>query len=237
MAGGQVPSGSLPWTAKKFMILTQNNNMQIENWQKFLDEHDRIWLDPGDFHLRKNRNQIYDVALAYERVILNEKDHRQTYIEPLWETIKSSAEDGKFFAHCKPTHNYQKYRNHDYWLYKFDKDTTYGWASSFDWVEEPKDKINFDLGQEFYKRDQENLNRFQKRKFKLHKTLQHLLDKECYKRYSYDDIAKFHDGHVINFEIFGKYYWYRVTRNRHGVNVWENFLWRVDAVETFKIEA
>jgi hypothetical protein len=211
--------------------------MQIENWQKFLDEHDRIWLDPGDFHLRKNRNQIYDVALAYERVILAENDHYQTYIEPLWNTVKASAKDGEFFAHCKPTHDYQSYKNHTHWLYKFDKDSTYGWCYSFDWVEEPEEKINFELGQEFYKRVEENKNRFQNRKYKLYKALQYLLDKECYKRYNYDEIANFHDGRVINFEILGKYYWYRVTRNRHGVNVWENFLWRVDAVETFKIES
>jgi hypothetical protein len=211
--------------------------MQIENWQKFLDEHDRIWLDPGDFHLRKNRNQIYDVALAYERVILFENDHRQVYIDPLWETIKSSAKDGKFFAHCKPTHKCTYDVENMYWLFKFDKDSTYGWCSSFDWVEEPEEKINFDLGQEFYKRNEESRNRFQNRKWKLHQALKYLLDKECYKRYSYDEIAKFHEGHVINFEILGKHYWYRVARNLHGVNVWENFLWRVDAVETFKIES
>ncbi len=211
--------------------------MQIENWQKFFNEHDRIWLDPGDFHLRKNRNQPYDVALAYERVILAEKDHRQTYIEPLWETIKSSAVDGKFFAHCKPTHKYEQYRNHDHWLYKFDKDSTYGWCSSFDWVDEPDEKINFHLGQEFYKRNQESQNRFGYHQFKLYKALQYLLDKECYKRYSIEDIDKFHDGHVINFEILGKYYWYHVTRNRYGVNVWKNFQWRVDETETFKIES
>jgi hypothetical protein len=139
--------------------------------------------------------------------------------------------------HCKPTHEYKTLSNETWWAYDYhDSGKPYGWSYSFNWVEEPKEKQNHDLGQALYEADQKS-EKYSGRVFVLQEFLKRELRVYLLTLYPYKwlDENQFSEK-LVKFTLQGDEYWYKIGHARKsGVPVWENFIWQSNKTEEINL--
>lgn len=216
-----------------------------KNWQWWIDNYETMGFEAsrGRLLLNKNRrkNQIAflnDIARIYKKAQKRFEDFYNGEIIPILDEAKSRAKDGKVILHAKPSHKFEPYRNYTWWAYNYrDSGKTYGWGYSFDWIEEPQEKINHDLGQVLYD-SQKKSDRFSGRALVLEQILKAELEKYIYNIYPYKWLDENHftgRNKIVKFTLCGDQYWYKISYSRHGVPIWENFIWQSNGVEEIDI--
>lgn len=91
--------------------------------------------------------QVARIEALYHR--LTQRMAKRNY----WHIVNAIAATPERKAHAKPLHEYQGKDNpkYQYWEYKVEWDENYQANTySFDWIAEPKVKINPELGQQLY---------------------------------------------------------------------------------------
>lgn len=218
-----------------------HDTLNIQDWKSFYEKYTSIYIEgmPGIFLLRRDRRRntqkyLNDVAKVYKKCQRKYAQWREENLIPLFENIKERANNDVVHLHAKPTHKYEKYRSHDWWIYKYSK-CSLGWGHSFDWVEEPEEKLNHDLGQLLYEYTQHE-TKFQHREIMLKGLLNGALYDYLYSIYDYKwiDENQFSKT-IIKISLLGDEYWYRIGRNKNGVPVWKNFIWQSNTVKEINL--
>lgn len=121
-------------------------------------------------------------------------------------------------AHAKPTHNYVGDRQ--WWLYRVsDFDERYLTRFiSFDWVDEPEEKLNQELGQKYYEIDRQ-LERYYKYSGLFRTILGVAID-----HHLRDNYPPERDGITLKFVINGRVYWYNSVMG-HCRAEWRKASW------------
>lgn len=196
----------------------------------------------GSFLIRKERlknlnKYLINLARAYKTAQRQYEDWREKVWHPLHEQLKSFAVDNTVKFHAKPTHDYKMYKNQDWWQYTLSKsEPPYGWGYTFDWIEEPKEKLYHELGQKFYHLDQYQ-KKFGHRVYTLEKLLKAKLYDFVFSKYNWKWL---HDNQfsekIIKIELLGDEYWFQIGRTKSGTPMWENFIWQSNQTETICIK-
>jgi hypothetical protein len=223
------------------------NSQEITRWSKGWDEWYEIYESVGIENMRKNlllrRNRrenpikfLNDISRIYKIAQRQYKEWRVKYYDPILSEARERAVDGKIFMHAKPNHNYKVYRGQTWWKYKYDySPKPYGWGYTFDWVDEPEEKINHDLGQALYEADRKS-QKYNHRVFILEKFFQKELEKYLYSLYSYDWLHQNQFSEkLVKFNLLGDEYWYKISHSKNGVPVWENFIWQSNNTEEINL--
>lgn len=208
--------------------------LNIQHWhtefyQKFTSTH-VDGLD-GRFLLRKSRVEntptlLNDIARAYKKAQSQHDKWRKAVLNPLFAEIKELAVDKKVQLHAKPTHEYSGEQGKWYIYTYSDSGNAYGWGYSFNWIDEPEEKINYNLGQKLYDLDQYQ-RKFHSRTFQLSRLLEQYLNDYIWKLYDLKWITKNQfSGQLVKFTLQGDEYWYRIGYSRYGHPIWENFVWQ-----------
>ena len=195
----------------------------------------------GRFLIRKQRLEnvnkyLLCLARAYKTAQRQYEDWREKVWFPLHEQLKSFAVNDVVKFHAKPTHDYKMYKNHDWWEYTLSKsEPPYGWGYTFNWIEEPKEKLHHELGQKFYHLDKYQ-KKFSHRVYTLEELLKVKLYDFVYSKYGWKWL---HDNQfsekIIKIELLSDEYWFRIGRAKSGTPIWENFIWQSNKAETIKI--
>ena len=218
--------------------------IKTDNWQYIFDNYESTYLDGlnGRFLIRNWRidedslhEGLNDMARAYQTAQRQDREWHERVWFPFLDEIEARAVNDKVILHAKPTHGYTGEQN-EWWEYEYSNtNPRYGWIYSFDWIEEPKEKINHDLGQKLYDLDRYQ-RKFGKRVFMLKKLLEKYLSKYVYRIYDYEWLYKNQfSGKIVKITLRGDEYWYRITTNRNGVPVWENFIWQSNQTEEINL--
>jgi hypothetical protein len=218
--------------------------IKTDNWQYIYDNYESTYLDGlnGRFLIRKWRvdddslhDGLNDMARAYQTAQRQDKEWDERVWFPFLDEIKTRAVNDKIVLHAKPTHEYTGDQN-KWWAWDYSKmDDRYGWRYSFDWIEEPNEKINHDLGQKLYELDRYQ-RKFGKRVFMLQKLLEKYLLEYVYRIYNYEWLYKNQfSGKSVKITLRGDEYWYRIAMNKHGVSTWENFIWQSNQTEEINL--
>lgn len=216
-----------------------------KSWQWWLDNYETMGFEAsrGRLLLNKNRrkNQIAflnDIARIYKKAQKRFEDFYNGKIIPILDEAKSRAEDGEVILHAKPSHKFEPYRNCTWWAYDYhDSGKPYGWGYSFDWIEEPQEKINHDLGQALYDSREKN-DRLNGRVWVLEQVLKAELSQYIYNIYSWNWLEEnqlTQREKIIKITLQGDEYWYKIGRARHGVPIWENFIWQNNTIEEIEL--
>lgn len=226
------------------LINTQEITRWSKGWQEWYDFYESIHIENmrKSLLLRRNRREnpvkfLNDIARIYKIAQQQCKEWREKCYDPILQEARERAVDGKVYMHAKPTHKYELYRNHTWWKYKYDySPRPYGWGFTFDWVDEPEEKINHDLGQALYEAEQKS-DKYNTRVFVLEQFFKRELEKHLYSIYSFQwlDENQFTEK-IVKFNLQGDEYWYKIGRaGRGGVPVWENFIWQNNNTEEINI--
>jgi hypothetical protein len=218
--------------------------IKTDNWQYIFDNYESTYLDglKGRFLIRSWRiddhslhDGLNDMARAYQTAQRQDREWDERVWFPLLDEIKTQAVNDKVILHAKPTHEYGGKQN-QWWEYEYSNTSPrYGWGYSFNWIGEPKEKINHDLGQKLYDLDRYQ-RKFGDRVFMLQKLLEKYLLKYVYRIYNYEWLVKNQfSGKLVKITLRGDEYWYRITTNRSGVAVWENFIWQSNQTEEINL--
>jgi hypothetical protein len=218
--------------------------IKTDNWQYIFDNYESTYLDglKGRFLIRSWRiddhslhDGLNDMARAYQTAQRQDREWDERVWFPLLDEIKTQAVNDKVILHAKPTHEYGGKQN-QWWEYEYSNTSPrYGWGYSFNWIGEPKEKINHDLGQKLYDLDRYQ-RKFGDRVFMLQKLLEKYLLKYVYCIYNYEWLVKNQfSGKLVKITLRGDEYWYRITTNRSGVAVWENFIWQSNQTEEINL--
>ena len=218
-----------------------HDTLNVQDWKSFYEKYTSISIEgmSGIFLLRRDRKRntqkyLNDVAKVYKKCQRKYTQWREENLIPLFENIKERADNDTVYLHAKPTHENDKYQNHDWWIYKYSK-RSLRWGYFFDWVEEPEEKLNHDLGQLLYEYTQYE-TKFQHRETMLKGLLSGALYDYVYSLYDYKwiDENQFSET-LVKISLLGDEYWYRIGRNRHGVPVWENFVWQSNTIKEINL--
>jgi len=129
-------------------------------------------------------------------------------------------------AHAKPTHKYTG--DLHWWEYKrynhFDGHS----ALSFDWVEEPKEPVNLELGQEYYHIDRK-ITRYYQYLGMFQVVLSQAISKYLKKYHKVE-----HPGITLRFEINGRNYWYTSAYVGHSLE-WIKQSWSEGKLKEIKL--
>jgi hypothetical protein len=216
-----------------------HETLNFTNWKYIFDNYESVYLDRfrnKRFLIKKSRKKdsdeyLKDLARVYKKAQQQEQNWENENWNPLWEKIKKLSINDKFVMHAKPVHT----NSDQWWVYECDKHPVYGWGCSFNWIDEPVEKIHHDIGQMYYDLDCYS-DKFRTRIAALRNLLEislldyvnHIYDFEWLKKNQFSD-------KLIKINLLGDYYWYKISRNRHGVPVWENFIWQSDNTEKIYI--
>ena len=147
-----------------------------------------------------------------KRIVERMRRFRGEYYRPVWNRLMAVKQ-----AHANPTHKFTGDKK--WWLYHASKH-----GVGFDWVDEPKDKINHALGQKFYELD----NRFERYGGYVHmfeSILAHLIEKKLREEYKPERA-----GTTMKLTINGLLFWYVSTQDRYCIN-WKKISWPYDAID------
>lgn len=221
-------------------MLHQTINSTL-SWQKIHDFYSSEYVDnqEGRFLVRKNRSgakYLNELSRAYQTAQRQYSDWREKNFNPIFDTLISLAVDGKIICHAKPTHKYEMYRNHDWWEYSISDTPKMGWGWSFNWIPEPEEKIHHELGQKLYELDQKS-KKYSRRRYILELVLKDELEKYLLSIYGYKwlDENQYKEDKLVKINLRGDQFWYRISRNRNGVPVWENFIWQSNKTEEINL--
>ena len=214
----------------------------IEDQQAFYDKYTSSYVEGlyGRFLIRRERENdliafVNDLVRAYKTAQRQYNNWRDNVWKPLCQEIEDLAVDNKVLLHAKPTHKYKGDQTM-WWAYRYSKlAPLYRWGYSFDWIDEPKEKINHELGQRLYDLDRYS-KKFSHREYVLKSLLGQYLSKYLYSLYDYQWL---HDNQfsekLVKFTLLGDEYWYRIAWNKSGVPVWENFIWQSSKAEEINL--
>jgi hypothetical protein len=217
------------------LINTETITRWSKDWREFHDKFENTGLPEthGRLLLRKNRREnpakfLNEISRVYKKAQHQYNNWRQKYLLPILREAEKRAIDDRVIMHAKPTHEFEPYRNYTWWAYDYSKQPKpYRWGYSFDWIEEPKEKLNHDLGQALYESDRKS-RKYQRRIYILEKILAQELSDYLYKIYSYNwlDENQF-SGKIIKFNLQGDEYWYKIgCARRSVVPIWDNIIWQ-----------
>lgn len=218
--------------------------IKTDKWQYIFDNYESTHLDglKGRFLIRDWRidehslhEGLNDMARAYQTAQRQDREWDERVWYPFLDEIKARAVDDKVILHANPTHEYTG-EQCKWWEYEYSNiNPRYGWGYSFNWIEEPPEKINYDLGQKLYDLDRYQ-RKFGERVFMLQKLLEKYLLKYVYLIYDYQWLDKNQfSGKIMKITLRGDEYWYRIVANRNGVHVWENFIWQSNKTEEINL--
>lgn len=220
-----------------------HDTIKIEDYELFYKNYKTISFEGSGKRLllKLSREEdlpkfLNDIAKAYKKAQRQYEDWRKKVWFPLLEEIQSLAVDDKVLLHAKPTHDYTGDQN-KWWLYKYSNSPKpYGWGYSFDWVdEEPKEKLNYELGQKLYELDRYQ-EKFNTRVWVLKELLKKYLLKYIYDLYDLEWVTGHcYSNKLAKFNLQGDEYWYRIEFSRYGVPVWKNFIWQSNNTEEINI--
>ena len=223
------------------MLHTSLSHLNID-WQKLYDKYESLHVDNqrARFFVRRDRLVDYpkylnSLARAYQKAQAQYENWRKNKLQPVFDALKDLAVNGQVICHAKPTHKYEQYLDHTWWQYTIDNESKMGWGHFFKWIPEPKEKINHELGQKFYELNQNE--KYSRRRYILELILKAALEKYLYSLYGYKwlDENQFKDDKLVKFNLRGDQYWYKISHNRNGVPVWENFIWQNQKVEEINL--
>ncbi len=215
------------------------------NWQDFDKKYESSYA--GDVNmgcsrllLRKNRQEnlpqlLNDIARIYKKAQKQYENWIENVWNPLKEELKSLAIDDKVFFYAKPTHDYTGEPD-QWWLYEYSKSEQFGWGYSFEWVNEPEVKLNYELGQKFYDLDRRYQSKFRVRVYILEKILAYWLEKYVYNLYGNKWLNQnMFSEKLIKITLHGDEYWYKIEKNRYDVPLWKNFIWQSNNTEEINV--
>jgi hypothetical protein len=216
------------------LINTQTITRWSKDWTEWHDKFETIGLPEtyGRLLLRKNRRKnptkfLNEISRAYKTAQSKYQNWWQNHLLPILGEAKKRAVNDQIIMHAKPTHKFEQYRNHTWWIYNYNKSPRpYGWGYSFDWIEEPKEKLNHDLGQALYEAEKKS-DKYNSRVNTLKKILAEELSNHLYNIYSYNwlDENQFSEK-IVKFNLQGDEYWYKISRAKSGTPIWKNFIWQ-----------
>lgn len=226
------------------LINTETITHWSNDWNEWFDIYETIGIENmrGRLLLRRNRREnpvkfLNNIARAYKTAQRQYQNWREKHYLPILEEAKKRAADGKVFMHAQPTHEYEVYRGQTWWKYKYDySPKPYGWGYTFDWVDEPLEKINHDLGQALYEADQKS-KKYNHRVFILEKLFQRELENYLYNIYSFEWLEQNQFSEkLVKFNLLGDEYWYKIGHARgSGVPIWDNFIWQNNKTEEINL--
>lgn len=170
-----------------------------------------------------SRNNIFVKKISLERLSeLERRYHRQieaceSFHELRWRKAFSAIRENGGKAHCKPTHKFQSDKK--YWLYACGQI-----GIGFEWVDKPKEFINFELGQKFYELDTYSNSVYTRRRtfsIALEKAIEMVIDRETGSRYGFSEETA---GKQLCLNINGRNYWYYLKQGRN-IQKWEKLSW------------
>lgn len=226
------------------LINTETITRWSKDWTEWYDKFETIGLPEtrGRLLLRKNRREnpiqfLNEIARAYKKAQHQYDNWRQKYLLPIFREAEKRAVDDRTIMHAKPTHQFEPYLNRTWWAYDYSKQPKpYGWSYSFDWIEEPEEKINHDLGQALYESDRKS-NKYNGRVYILEKILAQELSEYLRHIYPYEwlDENQF-SGKIVKFNLQGDEYWYKIGRaRRSGALIWDNIIWQNNNTEEINL--
>lgn len=217
-------------------MLHQTINSTL-SWQEFYDSYESIYVDnqDGRFLVRRNRSRakyLNELSRAYQTAQRQYSDWRKKHFNPVFDALTNLAVDGETICHAKPTHEYTMYKDHNWWEYSIDNHPRIGWGWSFNWIPEPKEKIHHELGQKLYELDQKS-KKYNRRQYILELILKAELEKYLLSVYSYKWLSEnqFKNDKLVKINLRGDQFWYRISRNKSGAPIWENFIWQNNKTE------
>lgn len=190
-----------------------------------------FWEGQGrDVVVRKNRKgleEIEKVEALYWFLRERSKLFWEKEIQPVMKAIHEAG--GR--AHCKPLHKYEGDQNM-WWLYSVSKWNGVSNAGrlviSFDWVDEPEDPINQELGQRYYDRERF----FRTVSYRIGITV--FVLKRLLEDWLFENPPK-KIGTILRLILNEREYVYMGVANSHNVLVWEKLFWQED--ETIIVRA
>lgn len=227
-------------------MLHETLPFKVEDWQSFYEKYSSEYVDGyyGRFLVKRSRIEgdltqyLNNLARAYKKAQSQHDVWRKNIFLPLLDSLeeKATGENGKrkVIAHAKPIHQYTGDQS-KWWEYNYSESSSYGWGYSFNWIDEPKKKINHDLGQKLYELDNYQ-KKFHNRIGILRTLLESVLIKHLYKLYDYKWLDKNQfPNKLVKFTLLGDEYWYRIGYSRHGMPIWENFIWQSNNMEEINL--
>ena len=155
---------------------------------------------------------IVDIERRCKRMMDRKGKFRDEHYRPVFNQLMVVKQ-----AHAKPTHKFTG--DIRWWMYKASKH-----GISFDWVDEPKDKINHELGQLFYELD-DRMVRYGGYVYTFEIVLSHLIEKMLRKEYKPE-----RTGTTMKLTINGRLFWYVAVQSRYIVE-WKKISWPYDAID------
>ena len=135
---------------------------------------------------------------------------------PVWDAVKQVGQ-----AHAKVCHEYSG-KCDPWWLYTFHD---YG-GISMDWVSEPAEPLNLEIGQRYYYVERDALQTMSTRKSLFDAAFYRAMEKMLWKEENKPKTI----GQTLKVQINNRLYWYITIINRHGVLEWEFLARPEDAV-------
>ncbi len=155
---------------------------------------------------------ITAIELRCKRMVDRKNKFRDEHYRPIFKRLMTVEQ-----AHAKPTHKFTGRLK--WWMYKASKH-----GVGFDWVDEPKDKINHELGQMFYELD-DRMVRYGGYVYTFEIVLSHLIEKMLRKEYKPE-----RTGTTMKLTINGRLFWYVAVQSRYIVE-WKKISWPYDAID------
>lgn len=141
----------------------------------------------------------------------------EKFHELRWKRAFIEIKENGGLAHCKPSHRFDSEKK--YWLYNCDET-----GIGFEWVDEPKEFINLELGQRFYDLDSYSNSVYARRRIflvALERALEIVIDRETGSKYLCSEESA---GKQLCLSINGRNYWYYLKQER-GCQIWTKLSW------------
>jgi hypothetical protein len=180
------------------------DNKPVKKWFKSIEQI-RVWF-PVLEDIKNLQRRYKSVKEKYTKYWL-------TVNKPAYEAVVKVKK-----AHAKITHKYSG--SYDpWWLYESKK---WGYSGiSFDWVKEPENPVNLEIGNEYY-RSTQRLEQLGGRVSMFRNVLMSALNSKVYK-------IKGECGELLQVKVLDTVYWYQ-----HGRYVWEPIT-RDDSFKTIEL--
>lgn len=183
------------------------NGERVKKWlRRYTEEQILLWPP-----------HVTDIKYLYPIYVKVQKRRNEAW-DKVSETVKEIEATGNPIAHTKPTHKFKPLYGETWWVYRI---SNYGFG--FDWIGEPEDKVNLELGDKLYKQER----RAMEWAGKYHKVKKVLLDAII------DTLPKeIKKATMCKVQVGEHHFLFQATPNRYGVFLWNHI--DTDSVDYFE---